>query len=123
MGEKVAKERKMVDMELCSNKKTYIGRLLGLVDDSEFYRILNSKRTQNKVFSSQTKPLKEIAGYTRLDGLRLVIAIKEIDGESIGGKHLFITERLNMVGNVETDQQVGILGEEDEYIIISERRV
>lgn len=119
---KEKREKRIVNVELHDNKKEYSGRLLGLIDDSEFYRVLNSRRVQNKVFSSETKPLKEIADYAKFGGLRLVIAVKKVDGEIVGGKHLFITEKLNMVGNVETNQQIGILGEWDEYIIISEEK-
>lgn len=114
------KEKKTITVELCDNRKKYKGRLLGLVNDSEFFRILSSRRTQNKVFSSETKPLGEIADYAKFDGLRLVVAVKEIDGELLAGKQLFVTEKLDMVGSVETDQQIGILTKEDEYIIVSE---
>lgn len=115
-------EKRTITVELCDNKKEYKGRLLGLIDDSEFFRILSSRRTQNKVFSSKTKSIEEIANYAEFDGLRLVVAVKEIDGEVIGGKRLFVTEKLDMVGAVETDQQMGILTREDEYIIVSERK-
>lgn len=120
MMTKKGQRKRIVSVELCDNRKGYKGRLLGLINDSEFYRVLNSKRTQNKIFSSETKPLSEIADYDDFNGLRLVVAVKEIDGEVIGGKHLFISERLNIVANVGVDHQVGILGSVDEYIIISE---
>ena len=117
---KKKKERRTVTVELCDNKRKYRGRLLGLVNDSEFFRILSSRRTQNKVFSSATKPLEEIAEYAKFDGLRLVVAVKEIDDKVIGGKQLFVTEKLDMIGTVETNQQIGILSKGDEYIIVSE---
>ena len=46
------KKASVVTVELCDQKLEYTGRLLGLVNDSEFYRIVSSKRTQNKLFSS-----------------------------------------------------------------------
>lgn len=117
---KEKKEKRTINVELCDSKKEYKGRFLGLIDDSEFYRVISSRRMQNKIYSSETKPLKEIINYEDFNGLRLVIAVREINGETVGGKHLFISERLNLVGSVGLDQKIGILGKVDEYIIISE---
>jgi len=112
--------KKIVEVELCDLKTKFTGRLLGLVNDSEFYRIVSSRRTQNKLFSSETKPLKDITdNYDALDGMRIAIAVRTIDGEPAPPKRLFITERLEMVAKVEKDQ-VGILAQDDQYVIVTE---
>ena len=107
-------------IELCDSKKTYKGRLLGLVNDKEFHALMIKKRFQNKIFSCRTVPLDEIVdNYPRLNGLRLVLAAQELDGEMLTGKQLFVTEKLSHVANVDGGV-VGILGERDEYYVIRE---
>lgn len=122
----MSKLKRSVNLELCDNDTQYEGRLIGLVDDKEFHCIKDSKRVQNKMFSSETKPLKEIAdNFSCLNGLRMVIAVKSIDGKSVRGKKLFITERLSLISFSTTDDrnaddQIGVLGENDEFIFITE---
>lgn len=113
--------KKNTSIELCDHKRSYKGRLLGLVDDKEFHALMTKKRFQGKVFSCRTVPLAEIVSSYKagFDGLRLVLAVREIDGEIMGGKHLFITEKLNYIGN-ESSSGVGVLGEGDEYYVIKE---
>ncbi len=107
-------------IELCDNGKIFKGRLLGLVNDKEFHALMKKKRFQNKVFSCRTIPLVEIVdNYPKLNGLRLVLAAQELDGEMLIGKQLFVTEKLNYVANVDNGV-VGILGEKDEYYVIRE---
>lgn len=116
-----AKKKTTVTLELTDNEgKEYKGRLLGLINDNEFFKIMRSQRIQNKLFSYKTVPLSEIAEYADLKGLRLVIAVKEINGTTTIGKHLFITDNLSMVTQVQTEGQVGILTENDEYILVTE---
>lgn len=114
--------KKKITVELSDNKKTYQGRLLGLIDDKEFHCIMKHRSTQNKIFSGETKPLKEIIdSYQNLEGLRLVVALKKIDGKSVlGKKQLFISEKLNYIASQTTDKKIGILGEEDEYYEVTE---
>lgn len=113
--------KKAIIIELCDHNKTYKGRLLGLIDDREFHAVVTKKRFQGKIFSCSTVPLSEIVANYKdgFNGLRLVLAIKEINNEPAGGKHLFITERLNYIGN-ENSSEVGILGEDDEYYLVRE---
>jgi hypothetical protein len=118
--EKKSEKKRKITLELCDCNTEYKGRLLGLIDDSEFYRLINSRRLQTNVFSSVTKPLSEIAEHAAFDGLRLVMAIREINDESIGGKHLLVTEKLDMTVHVESPHRVGLLDEKGQYILILE---
>lgn len=113
--------KKNTTIELCDRNKTYKGRLLGLVDDKEFHALMTKKRFQNKIFSCRTVRLSEISESYKsgFDGLRLVLAVREVDGKEVGGKHLFITEKLNYIGN-DIGKELGILGEEDEYYVVKE---
>lgn len=113
--------KKNTTIELCDRNKKYRGRLLGLVDDKEFHALMTKKRFQNKIFSCRTVRLSEISNSYKIgfNGLRLVLAVREVDGEAVGGKHLFITEKLSYVGS-DVGGELGILGEEDEYYIVKE---
>ena len=114
-------KKRRVKVELCENKKIYTGRLLGLIGDKEFHCITNKRSAQNKIFSSQTMPLEEITdNYTELNGLRIVLALKEVDGKEIQGKHLFISEKLNYIAHQTTNTKIGILGMNDEYYEVTE---
>jgi len=113
-------KKKKVVIELCEHRRTYEGRLLGLIDDREFSAVLEKKRYQNKLFSSETTPLNSIvSNHSRLNGMRLALAIRKIDGKVVGGKHLFITERLDFVGS-QGGNEAGILGYQDEYYLLTE---
>lgn len=114
------KSKKIVSIELCGEiEREYKGRLLGLINHSEFFRIMNSRRIQNKLFSNRSVPINEIAEYAELEGMRIVIAVKEINERHVNGKHLFITEPLSLVANVKNGD-IGILSEKNEYLLVSE---
>lgn len=113
--------KKTVTIELCDHNRTYEGRLLGLIDDKQFHALMTRKAFQNKIYSGATVPLAEIAeNYPEFKGLRMILAVRKINGETIGGKHLFITERLNIVGN-DDKEGLGILGKDDEYYTVTEK--
>ena len=114
--------KKTVVIELCDHNRVYEGRLLGLVDDGQFHALMTKKRLQNKILSGATVPLKEIqenykAGF---GGLRMVLAIRKINDNTIGGKHMFISERLDYIGN-EDGKGIGILGEDNGYYMVEEK--
>lgn len=113
--------KKTVTIELCDHGRTYEGRLLGLIDDKQFHALVTRKVFQNKIFSCATIPLEEIrTNYVEgFNGLRMILAIRKINNDSIGGKHLFVTERLNIIGS-DNNGDLGILGEDDEYYMVEE---
>jgi hypothetical protein len=114
--------KNMVTVELTDAKKSYVGRFLGLVDDKEFHTIISKHRSQGKVFSAESVPLSDIAkNYEDLDGLRFVLAVKEVDGHAPKMKLLFISDRLSYVANQITANDIGILSANDEYYELRER--
>jgi len=114
-------KKRTITVELCDKERTYEGRLLGLIDDNEFHCIMKNRSTQNKIYSSETIPLKEITdNFNRLKGLRLVISLRKVDGKNIPGKRLFISEKLSYITHQSKNEPVGILGEEDEYYEVTE---
>lgn len=100
---------------------TYYGRMLGLIDDAEFHKIITDRKMQNRTYSVETKHLEDVVDeYIELGGLRLVVALKKIDDKDIIEKWLFISEKLDMISYISTDKKVGIQGMKDEYLIITE---
>lgn len=103
--------------------KIYEGRLLGLIDDKEFNSLIKSPQLQTKCITRETMPLPAITKrYQKLDGLRVVIAVKKVNGE-IATKLLFISERLDRVSYVKSDDDAAFTGESDSYIMIEEKEV
>lgn len=116
-------KKEIVSIELVDRNRNYEGRLLGLMDDEEFYAMVTKKRVANKIFSGRTVPLGEIIDHYgkklgELSGLRLAIAIQKIDGEKQGGKHLFVTEKLQYITKQDSDEEMCLLGEGDEYYVV-----
>lgn len=114
--------KESVSIELVDRNRSYKGRLLGLLDDEEFHAMVMKKRIANKIFSGRTVPLDEIIDYYGkklgdLRGLRLALAIRRIDGEKQGGKHLFITEKLQYITKQDSGEMC-LLGEDDEYYVV-----
>jgi hypothetical protein len=108
-------------VSLGSNGRTYKGRLLGLITDKEFTSLIKDTDIQKKCYTSATIPLSEIVdNYEDLDGYRMTIAVKEIDGKSVIGQKLFVTERLSLVSYLNTDRSAGITGENGAYMMIEE---
>lgn len=122
------------------NKKTYVhiekygvkhgngykcsGRLLGLITAIEFFNIEKSRRARRKVFSSETMPLSKIFNnYDKLDGMRLVMALKSENGTPVTGQKLFVTTKLSMISYSRSDsleKTMVVVDENDDYITIEE---
>ncbi len=103
------------------NGKTYKGRLIGLINDKEFATLIANKEVRKKCFTSATLPLTDsVNNHEELDGLRLVIALKEADGKAVIGSKMFITERLSLVSYLTADKSAGITGENGAYMMIEE---
>jgi hypothetical protein len=106
---------------LGDNGIEYSGRLLGLITDKEFASLIKSVDVQKKCYTSATMPLSEIVdNYEELDGYRIVVAVKEVNGKSIIGQKLFVTERLSLVSYLNSDKSAGITGENGAYMLIEE---
>jgi hypothetical protein len=104
-----------------ANGRRYTGRLIGLVNDKEFAAIIRNKELQKKCFTSATMPLTDIVDHhEKLEGYRMVIAMKKVDGEPIIGNKLFITERLSLISYLDNDKSAGITGENGAYMFVEE---
>jgi len=113
---------------LSNNRKiNYKGRLLGLIDDIEFNKIIRDKGMQNQCFTRETIPLSKIIynkafdGLLGLRGLRLVVAIRKRNDQVVS-KKLFISEKLNMISYVGEDGETSINGEEESWLTLNEER-
>jgi hypothetical protein len=122
------KEKRRIRMEVAMEKDKkviYYGRLLGIVKDEDFHVLIKNSDSQTKLFTAATLPLSEIGkNYDHLDGKRIVMTVKERDGESVVGKNIFITEKLGMVSYYDTVKDVIWAECEDgEYINVKEEIV
>lgn len=122
MAEKLKRKYIVLDVFKGNDTKKYKGRLIGLVDEKEFSKIISSKMIQSRIATAETMPLKEIAeGYDDLNNLRMVVSLKEVDGESVFGKRLFITERLGYISAMSPDRsELSVTGDKGSWMMISE---
>ncbi len=114
------KKRIKLDVYADGIKRSYFGRLLGLIDDEEFNHLLFNKPTQTTCKTRATVSTKTVVdNYQTMDGLRLMMFASEIDGKT-AAPHLFISERLHMVSYVIPSNQCGFTGESDSYLMVEE---
>ena len=72
----------------------YDGRLLGFVNREQFAAIIKDKKLRNKIFTIEAVSVDDVAShYDSLEGKRIVIAVRDIDGKTVP-KTLFISEEL-----------------------------
>jgi len=113
-------EKVLTTIDLCGKKIVYKGRLLGLINDKEFHALIKTKIFRRKVYSGQSIPLIDISKHnTCLTEMRVVLAVNKMNGKDICGRHLFISERLDYVTH-ESNGEIGILGEKDEFYTLTE---
>jgi hypothetical protein len=120
-----AKERKRIKIEVMNNNRSsmsYYGRLLGIMSDEDFHVLIGKKEAQNKLFTAETKPLSEIGrNYDKLDGKRIIMTIREVDGTPLVERKFFVTEKLGMISFY--NENSGVLCaecEEGGYVYIEE---
>lgn len=104
-----------------ANGRVYNGRLIGLINDKEFAAIIANKELQKKCYTSGTMSLSDIVDHhEKLDGYRMVIAIRKVDNNNVIGNKLLITERLSLVSYLDKDKTAGITGENGAYMMVEE---
>lgn len=112
--------QKLVKLEVflgkdCSHK--YKGRLLGLITPDEYAKLVETNKYHRKLFSVGTSYIKDIQNIgDEIDDMRIVIAIKEADGEEIIKRQLFISEPLDMVSEVK-ETTMNFCGKRSYYIM------
>jgi len=83
---------------------------------------LNSRTLQNKFFTSPTISIKDIGdNYDHLDGMRLVVAVKERGNQPVG-RELFVSDKLLTVSYCNKDE-IGIAEDGGGFILIKEEEV
>lgn len=113
-----------IDLYLEENRKPiqYKGRLLGLINDTEFNSLIKSRNLQNKFFTSSTLSLSILGkNYSDLKGLRLVVAIKNKQTP----KRLFTSEKLSLISSMKIEGnhcELGIVTDDNNWMLIKERR-
>jgi hypothetical protein len=95
------KIRRRIKVEIMTDNRSsmsYYGRLLGIMSDEDFHVLIGNKEAQSKLFTAETKPMSAIGkNYDRLGGKRIIMTIREIDGEAQPERKFFVTEKLDMI--------------------------
>ena len=98
----------------------YKGRLLGLITEEEFRKIISSRDLQTKIETGVTVPLTDVAKHSDLDGMRMVLSLRKKD-ETTVLKRLFISEKLGMVTCYKPDSsEISVTGEKGAWFTIKE---
>ncbi len=117
----MSNKKKTIELDLCidDNDIKYKGRLLGIATDKEFAALLGNKELQSKVYTSGTVPLLDIADATNINGARLAMAVKEIDGVPVTSRHIFVSDKVDSIGFVQ-GSQMGIVTRSKYWLLVVE---
>lgn len=117
------KKKRVVDVDIYGDEKNlnFKGRLLGLVTDKEYNKLIKSKTLCNKLATVETKAVKDIADRENIEDLRIAIVIKEKEGSTLFNKKLFFSEPLDMVCNVTSDSEIALSGKYGAYLLLEEK--
>ena len=95
---------KTIDFEakIDDKKQKITGRFIGFIKDDEFNALVQSTdKVGQKLESKATQDIMKVAAkFDKLDGHRLVVVIKKIDGKSVLSKMLYVSEGLTMIDSV-----------------------
>jgi hypothetical protein len=126
-------KKKMVSLKMYigskNDERRYEGRLLGLVDHSEFNAILRSDAIAGRCVTKATMPLtnitqnKDFDGADGLNGLRMVIAVKKKGGVDCCMKKLLITEPLDYISTVKAGGKEASFTGPNSWLTIKEEEV
>lgn len=117
----MSNKKKTIELDLCidDNDIKYKGRLLGIATDKEFAALLGNKELQSKVYTSGTVPLLDIADATNINGARLAMAVKEIDGVPVTSRRIFVSDKVDSIGFVQ-GSQMGIVTRSKYWLLVVE---
>lgn len=117
----MSNKKKTIELDLCidDNDIKYKGRLLGIATDKEFAALLGNKELQSKVYTSGTVPLLNIADATNINGARLAMAVKEIDGVPVTSRRIFVSDKVDSIGFVQ-GSQMGIVTRSKYWLLVVE---
>jgi len=120
-GVVMSNKKKTIELDLCidDNDIKYKGRLLGIATDKEFAALLGNKELQSKVYTSGTVPLLDIADATNINGARLAMAVKEIDGVPVTSRRIFVSDKVDSIGFVQ-GSQMGIVTRSKYWLLVVE---
>lgn len=104
--------------------RTYTGRFLGLILDDQFNALVQEKDVMRKIETRPSLPLCPVfMKNDNLSGHRFVMTVKKINGNSVAGKQLFVSERLDHAWKVDPgDHRVRLttVNKKDIYIVEKE---
>lgn len=125
----MSKKKKTLDVEIYKgdggghDPLTYKGRLLGLLSQGEFNKVLKDETVRSKLWTVETVPLEAIAERLEVENMRIALAIKKKDGKEVWQKRLFISEELDMLSIVTSPTDVTAVGKKGSYILLNEEEV
>jgi hypothetical protein len=117
----MAQEKKEVELEIYgSNTETkYLGRLLGLVTEEEYAGLVKNPELRTKLFTVETKSIKDVSTVENVENMRLAIALKKRNNEQVTRRTLFLTEQLDMLNNVVGDDDITFVGKNGSYMLLT----
>lgn len=73
------------------------GRCLGFLTHAQYAKLFENPTLLKKMYSLATVPVVDLGSHGKLDGKRLVVAAKKVNGEALSNNTLFISEPLEVV--------------------------
>jgi hypothetical protein len=102
------------------------GRLLGVITEEEFSKLINSCEFQKKVFSKESIPVASLFKILgKEEGHRLVVAVKEkwsddVEDKDLPQKTLFVSAGLEMISEIRKSKEATINAGENTFIFVEE---
>ena len=90
----------LVELVIMKNNESHIsyrGRFIGFIDELQFNIIREHKDIIRKVFSKGTQSINVLSRWDNLNGLRLVLDVKQINGSPIEQRKLLMTSKLDFI--------------------------
>ncbi len=111
-----------------NNRTTYVGRLLGLVNQDSFQSLITDQVIASKIKTSTTTPLAEVSDKVEttilqsendvIEKLRLVVSLKQIN-KTVAYNTLFISGIIDDVSSVLTDDYLSVITADNSTIHVS----
>jgi len=117
-----AEEKKYVELEVYGqgDQLKIVGRLLGLLTPKEYAGIIKKPELRSKLSTVETTKIAEISELVDVEGLRLALVVKKKDEEAVFKKTLFVTEQLDLISHVVSDDDITFVGKDGSYILLTE---
>jgi hypothetical protein len=115
--------KKLIDMQAFlgnDNDKAYKGRCLGMLTEEEYAGLVTKPELRKKLFTVETTPLIDIGDMKDVEGLRFAMTVTEDEDIAVTKPTLFITEPMDIVSSIVTNNNICLNGKNGSFYIIEE---